>query len=141
MTTKERVTLKAIRLSISKIADKCASMNQYIESDVWDEIEEDLRNINREIRTLYDKPKQERKHFYCKDCAYFPYSEHINGPWRECMRSKYVKGKHEGELRRITASDKKCPDFLPAGEHIDYHEGINELLNNIQIKESEADNE
>lgn len=139
MTTKERVVLKAIRLSISKIADKCASMNQYIESDVWDEIEEELRDINREIRTLYDKPKQERKYCYCKDCAYFPYSEHINGPWRECMRSKYVQGKHEGELRRITANNKKCRDFIPAGESIDYHEGINELLNNIQIKESEEE--
>lgn len=139
MNNREKEELKQIRFKISKIADKCAAMSQYIDSDVFDEMEEELRKINSEIKIIYDKPKKERKHCYCKDCAYFPYSEHLNGPWRECQNSKYIQGNFAGELRRITGNMKKCRDFLPKGENPEYHEGINEILNNIQIKESEEE--
>lgn len=139
MNNREKEELKQIRYKISKIADKCAAMNQYIDSSIWDEMEEQLYSINRLIRALYDKPKPERKHCYCKDCAYFEYAEPINKTWYECTRSKYVKGCHKGELRHIMKSMTKCIDFLPAGENPEYHEGIEEVLNNIQIKESEEE--
>lgn len=134
MTEHEKCINNYILDRLKVIKEDLYEMYEFMESEA---IYKQVSRIEELIKLLTPKPNTDRKHCYCKDCAYFEYAEPINKTWYECTRSKYVKGCHKGELRHIYKSMYKCIDFLPAGEYIDYHDGINEILNNIQIRESE----
>ena len=122
-----------MKFRLRRVKTDLEELYETLESNViWSEI-----NVIDEVLSMLEKPKKERNHCYCKDCAFFCDAKQINNNWYKCEHSKYIRGTRAGEYRSVMRTTYKCKDFIPLGESVEYHKGIKDLLNNITINESE----
>lgn len=132
-------TIEYVKFRLRTVKEDLEDIYETLESEViWSEV----NRINEILSLLEKPPKKERKLLYCQDCAYFKDALAHNPEkplWYTCQHSNYLRGIHIGKSRLITKSTIICNDFLPAGESVEFHEGIKDLLNNITIKESEEE--